>query len=136
MTDLLLYRLNRVPDRHFVKFLELIGVQLFPPTAANVEVTFWLSSAATDRLTIPSGTEVATLRTATEESIDFTTTHDLAIIPCDVEHVASALAADGVVRDHDAARAGGQTVLLLRRRAAARRRAVRRDCPRPCRVVP
>ena len=71
-------------------------------------MTFWLSSAATDRLTIPSGTEVATLRTATEEAIDFTTTHDLAIIPCDVEHVASALAADGVVRDHDAARAGGQ----------------------------
>ena len=36
MTDQLLYRLNRVPDRHFVKFLELIGVNLFPPTAANV----------------------------------------------------------------------------------------------------
>jgi predicted phage baseplate assembly protein len=108
MTDLLLYRLNRVPDRHFVKFLELIGVQLFPPTAANVEVTFWLASAATDRLTIASGTEIATLRTAAEEAINFTTTHDLAIIPCDVDHVASALSADGAVRDHDAARAGGQ----------------------------
>ena len=35
MTDQLLYRLNRVPDRHYVKFLELIGVRLFPPTAAR-----------------------------------------------------------------------------------------------------
>ena len=136
MTDLLLYRLNRVPDRHFVKFLELIGVQLFPPTAANVEVTFWLASAATDRLTVASGTEVATLRTPTEESINFTTTHDLAIIPCDVEHVASALAADGVVRDHDAARAGGQTFFCFADVPQARRCVVRRVCRRPYRVVP
>ena len=35
MTDQLLYRLNRVPDRLYVKFLELIGVRLFPPTAAQ-----------------------------------------------------------------------------------------------------
>ena len=35
MTDQLIYRLNRVPDRNYVKFLELIGVRLFPPTAAR-----------------------------------------------------------------------------------------------------
>ena len=32
MTDVLLYRLNRVPDRLYLKFLELIGLQLFPAT--------------------------------------------------------------------------------------------------------
>ena len=31
MTDQLLYRLNRVPDRLYIKFLELIGIRLFPP---------------------------------------------------------------------------------------------------------
>jgi predicted phage baseplate assembly protein len=108
MTDLLLYRLNRVPDRHYVKFLELIGLTLFPPTAANVGVTFWLSAAASDRLTVPAGTEVATMRTEVEESINFSTTHDLDVIPCSVAHVASTLASDGVVRNHDAAQAAGQ----------------------------
>lgn len=108
MTDLLLYRLNRVPDRHYVKFLELIGLKLFPPTAANAAVTFWLSAAATDRLVIPEGTEVATMRTEVEDSINFTTTHDLPIIPCEVAHVGSVLASEGVMRDHDAAHAGGQ----------------------------
>jgi predicted phage baseplate assembly protein len=44
MTDQLLYRLNRVPDRVYVKFLEMIGVRLFPPTAARAGVTFWLSA--------------------------------------------------------------------------------------------
>ncbi|MGH2463959.1 MAG: putative baseplate assembly protein, partial [Candidatus Limnocylindrales bacterium] len=41
MTDQLIYRLNRVPDRTYIKFLELIGVRLFPPTAAGCPVTFW-----------------------------------------------------------------------------------------------
>src|SRR5581483_1693084 len=44
MTDMLLYRLNRVPDRHYIKFLELMGVRLFPPTAATTDITFWLSA--------------------------------------------------------------------------------------------
>ena len=35
VTDQLLYRLNRVPDRLYIKFLELIGIRLFPPTAAR-----------------------------------------------------------------------------------------------------
>jgi predicted phage baseplate assembly protein len=26
MSDIILYRLNRVPDKHFVKFMELIGM--------------------------------------------------------------------------------------------------------------
>ena len=52
MTDQLLYRLNRVPDRHYVKFLELIGVRLFPPAAARGEVTFWLAAPQPDTIRI------------------------------------------------------------------------------------
>ena len=44
MVDQLIYRLNRVPDRNYVKFLELMDVQLRPPAAARGEVTFWLSA--------------------------------------------------------------------------------------------
>jgi predicted phage baseplate assembly protein len=107
MTDQLLYRLNRVPDRHFVKFLELIGVQLFPPTAANVDVTFWTSVPVEAPLTVRAGTEVATLRTAQDEPINFSTIADLAIIPAVVEHAGSIHAVEDVVRDHDQALAGG-----------------------------
>ena len=31
MTDLLLYRINQVPDKLYVRFLEMIGVQLRAP---------------------------------------------------------------------------------------------------------
>ena len=59
MTDQLIYRLNRVPDRNYIKFLELIGVNLFPPTAARSQVTFWLSSPQPDVVRIPTGTQAA-----------------------------------------------------------------------------
>ena len=62
MTDQLLYRLNRVPDLNYVKFLELIGVTLLPPTAASTELTFRLSKAQEDWKYIPVGTEVSTPR--------------------------------------------------------------------------
>ncbi len=64
MVDQLLYRLNRVPDRNYVKFLDLLGVRLFPPSAARAPVTFWLSAPAdTSVVRIPAGSEVATVRT-------------------------------------------------------------------------
>ncbi|WP_410574424.1 putative baseplate assembly protein [Amycolatopsis sp. cmx-4-61] len=83
MVDQLLYRLNRVPERLHIKFLDLIGVRLFPPTAARTEVTFWLSAPAQATLTIPTGTEAGTLRTETVDSVIFTTVADLDALPCE-----------------------------------------------------
>src|SRR5438067_5309309 len=60
MTDLLLYRLNRVPERLYVKFLELIGVNLFPPTTAQVAVTFRLSAPQDAVVRLERGAIVST----------------------------------------------------------------------------
>ena len=35
LVDQVLYRLNRVPERSYVTFLELMGVELFAPSAAT-----------------------------------------------------------------------------------------------------
>ena len=35
MTEMMLYRLNQVPDRLYLKFLELMGIQQFGPTPAR-----------------------------------------------------------------------------------------------------
>src|SRR5947199_771154 len=87
MTDQVVYRLNRVPDRHYVKFLELIGVTLFPATAARTQVTFWLSAPQPDVVTIAAGTQVATVRTDTSEAILFATTEPLTIVPAILEQL-------------------------------------------------
>lgn len=81
MTDLLLYRVNQVPDKMYIKFLELIGVRLEPPRAANVPITFYLSAAQPNDVVIPEGTEVATVRTETSPAVIFTTMKDLTIRP-------------------------------------------------------
>ncbi len=90
MTDQLVYRLNRVPDRNYVKFLELIGVRLFPPTAARTDETFWLAAALPETMKIAAGTQVATVRTETEPSI---VVKDTAVLPCSLRGVATTLPA-------------------------------------------
>lgn len=73
MTDIVLYRLNRVPDKHYVKFMELIGMEIHEPEPATVPITFWLSAPQDSPTVIPSGTEAATVRTETEAAIIFMT---------------------------------------------------------------
>src|ERR1700674_447579 len=91
MTDQVLYRLNRVPERNYIKFLELIGVRLFPPTAARAAFPCWLAGPQPGVIQIRPGTQAATLRTETDEAIVFTTIGDLAIVPCSLARVASTL---------------------------------------------
>ncbi len=80
MTDMLLYRLNRVGDKNYIKFMDLLGVRLEPPKPASADITFRLSAPQRGTMTIPANTEVATRRTETQEAINFTTVEDLAIL--------------------------------------------------------
>src|SRR4030081_3599020 len=80
MTEQVIYRLNRVPDRLYVKFLDLIGVRLYQAVPARAEVTFWLSAPPDDITRIPAGTRVATLRTEHDEAIVFTTYPELPVM--------------------------------------------------------
>src|SRR5947209_12450831 len=93
MTDQLIYRLNRVPDNLYIKFLELLGVKLFPPTAARTPVTFWLTAPQPDHVRIPAGTQVATVRTETEDAITFASVAGLDVLPC--AFLVAATAAEG-----------------------------------------
>lgn len=82
MTDAVLYRLNQVPERNYLKFLDLVGVCLLPPAAATTDVTFWLSAPQREPVVVAEGTECATRRGAGADIVTFSTTADLAIVPC------------------------------------------------------
>lgn len=100
MTDVLLYRLNRIPERLYVKFLELIGVTLYPPVPARAPVTFWLSAPAATPMTIEEGTEVATIGTESADPIVFSTVRDLSVVPAQLQSVHSKPASgDGEMTD-------------------------------------
>jgi predicted phage baseplate assembly protein len=94
MTEIILYRLNQVPDRHYIKFMEMLGITLQGPVPANVPVTFWLSAPQANPVLIPSGTEVASTQTETEPSIIFTTDVDFRVFPPELSVVASRITTD------------------------------------------
>lgn len=61
LTEVMLYRLNRLPERTYAEFLNLLGVARHPPAAAWTELTFTRTpgSDAGRPVTIPAGTRVA-----------------------------------------------------------------------------
>ncbi len=81
MTDLTLYRLNRVPEKNYLRFMELLGIRLKQPVAARADISFWLSAPQPGPITIYRGTEVATVRTGDQQAIVFSTDHDLVLQP-------------------------------------------------------
>jgi predicted phage baseplate assembly protein len=87
MTDLLLYRLNRVPEKNYIRFMDLIGIRLQGATPARAPITFWLSAPQPAPVTIASGTEVATVRTGDQPAIAFTTDEDLTVVPPNLRFV-------------------------------------------------
>jgi len=62
LTDIMLYRLNRLPDKAYVEFLRLIGVRLKPPAAASVRLKFSVVRPTSHQIRIPRGTRVTTER--------------------------------------------------------------------------
>jgi len=81
MTESLLYRVNQVPEKIYLKFLEMIGMKLSPPRPARAPVTFYLSAPQPVEIMIKEGTETATMRTETTPAVVFTTEQPLVIRP-------------------------------------------------------
>lgn len=109
MVEQLIYRLNRVPEKNYLAFLDLIGVRLFPPTAARADVTFRLSAPQPEAVRVAAGTQVATVRTETEAAVVFSTVRALAIVPCERSYLATGPAA-GALADRTAELALGRDV--------------------------
>jgi hypothetical protein len=63
LTEALIYRLNRLPEKAYIQFLNLIGTRLNPPTAASAALTFALGQPASAVVEIPRATRVSVERT-------------------------------------------------------------------------
>lgn len=62
LTDTMLYRLNRLPHKAYIAFLNLLGVRFHPPTAAHVILRFSRPVATQRAVDIPRGTRVTLSR--------------------------------------------------------------------------
>lgn len=114
MTEMILYRLNQVPDLLYTRFLELMGIRLFPGASARVDLTFWLSAPQPEPVTIRLGTQVGTVRTEQDESVVFLTDEDLVVVQPELSACLTG-SADGRYEDRwDDLRIPGEIVRCFR----------------------
>jgi len=73
LTEVMLYRLNRLPEKVYVELLKLIGVKLHPPSAAVVSLTFQADAPVARAVEIPRGTRIAAERAEGGAPVVFTT---------------------------------------------------------------
>lgn len=109
MTELLIYRLGQVPLLNYVKFLQLIGIELEPAQAAQVVLVFPVQSSYTQTsVPIPAGSQVSATASDGGAPIVFQTETALTAVQATLDAV---LAFDGfsytdVSTDNSAASAG------------------------------
>lgn len=95
MTEMSVFRMNRVPDKNYVRFLNLLGVQLKPARSAFAWLTFRLAAPLPfgpeneTQVLIPRGLEVSTQETPNAPVVTFTVDHDFNIVPPAVTHLLS-----------------------------------------------
>jgi len=111
MTDMLVYRVNRLPDKLHIALLELLGIRLAPAAPASTLVRFLLSAPAEEAITIAAfDTEIATRRSTAGDPVVFQVKDDFRIRPIRpsdyvIEHdglLRGVPVADGHARPHGA----------------------------------
>ncbi len=59
LTELMLFQVNQVPERNYIKFLELLGIQLRAATPATAELTFETARDDVEYVIVPRGAQAA-----------------------------------------------------------------------------
>ncbi len=59
LTEMMLYKLNQVPDRNYIKFLQLLGLELRPAQPATAHLTFTPKAGAPAAGPVRQGTQVS-----------------------------------------------------------------------------
>ncbi|MFP1624031.1 putative baseplate assembly protein [Streptomyces sp. 5K101] len=75
----LIYRLNQVPEKHYIAFLNLMGITRDPATPAATHLSFGVKGPAP--VHVPAGTQAHTLPEEGEAPIVFETDEDVTVLP-------------------------------------------------------
>jgi hypothetical protein len=81
LMEIIITRLNRVPDRYFLAFLDFIGAKLRPPVPAKALLRFFLSEKAKVNGRVPAKTKVAAEESENREAQIFETGKELVVTP-------------------------------------------------------
>ncbi|MEP7305156.1 MAG: putative baseplate assembly protein [Acidobacteriota bacterium] len=91
LVELLAERINRVPEKNLLAFLDFVGVERSPGIPAEVPVTFLLSSRTENGQQVPAGTQVATTQSEAADAQVFETRNAFFATPAQLAHVLNVL---------------------------------------------
>jgi hypothetical protein len=79
LMEIVISRLNRMPEKSFLAFLDTAGLSLLPPKAARAPVRFVAAEGAPDDGAAPAGTQIATAPPSGEDPATFETEKSLVV---------------------------------------------------------
>lgn len=87
LSEMMLYRMNQVPQLNYLKFLELIGIELQPARPATAEISFAVAEDWTeDSVDVPARTQVSATAQDGTPAV-FETTRPLRAVACALRSV-------------------------------------------------
>jgi hypothetical protein len=90
LSEMIIWRLNRVPEKSFIKFLDLLGITLTPATPARAQLTFKLSAPGLGRaILVPRGTRVSLAESADGRPVTFETDDNLLAVGAQIAAIQS-----------------------------------------------
>ncbi|MDH3825461.1 MAG: hypothetical protein OES14_06680, partial [Nitrosopumilus sp.] len=89
LLDNVIYKLNQVPQRNFIEFLNVLGVTLTSKQAAKVPVTMTLTKGIEKNILVPKQTEVVAKATSAHDELTFITDSDLLVTFSDLVKICS-----------------------------------------------
>lgn len=87
MTDMLIFRMNQVTELNYIKFLQLLGIELRPAEPARAEVTFPIADPQNQTVIVPKGTQVASAGAVGDEPVIFETDESLIALTAQLKRV-------------------------------------------------
>lgn len=86
--EIIIERLNKVPEKNFLAFLDLLGASHLPPQSARVPLTFSLATGTTVDAVVPKGTQVVAQLAADEKQpVIFETENELVVTAAKLESI-------------------------------------------------
>jgi predicted phage baseplate assembly protein len=83
LTEGVIYRINQVPDKSYIAFLNLLGITRDPPSPAHTYLTFDTGTAGD----VPAGTQVSTVPAKDQPPVVFQTDESVRVLPVTLDTV-------------------------------------------------
>src|SRR5260221_13394258 len=88
MTAMLIFRMKQGPELNYIKFLQLLGIELRPAEPARAELTFPLTKTQPEQtIVVPKGTQVASAGPTGDETVIFESDESLIALAAGLQRV-------------------------------------------------